>query len=287
MGQCYPCLLHYEHCPILVLFRHSSPIERLFTQSTMERLLASSHKTHASFSHHHNLLPIELAGISAPSTKIAKPSMMILSTSLTNKSEVLSPFPLLNQLIQQKAKVSLQLLARQSTPYDDTPISVQRGNIDNNKLSINEDSIEHTAICHLHYHPPNSSSWFTSTNNVSLEMVQSGQAWINPSGGVVPLLPLPSVGKLTTEQNNIRQHTTTATLSNYNPTVKQLKEDTQFLNELEQAEYNAWKSRIGIWSSEDIRGLRAEYLAEEESRKTKWQFWSVVKRGWEWILRRR
>lgn len=235
-------------------------------------------KKHASLSYH-NLLPIEIAGISAPPTTIAKPSM-ILSTSLTNNSEAQSPFPLLNQLIQQKARVSLKLLARQTTPNDGTPASAQRGNIDTNKHSTSEDSIEHTAICHLHYHPPNS-SWFTSTN-ASLEMVQSGQALINPNGDVVPL-PLSCLGKQSTEQN-VRQHT--STLLNFNPTVKQLKDDTKFLYLLEQAEYNSWKSRIGIWSSEDMRGLRAEYLAEVESSKTKWQFWSFVKRGWEWLLRR-
>ena len=36
--------LHCEYCPIVVLFRHSSPIERLLTQSAIERLLSSSHK---------------------------------------------------------------------------------------------------------------------------------------------------------------------------------------------------------------------------------------------------
>ena len=93
---------------------------------------------------------------------------------------------------------------------------------------------------------------------------------MNPNGDVVALPP-----------SNLR-----TTLVNFNPTVKQLREDTQFLSKVEEAEYAAWKSKVGMWSTDEMRDLRTEYLAEEESSKTKWQIRSIIKRGWEWMIRK-
>ncbi|KAL3763672.1 hypothetical protein ACHAWU_009096 [Discostella pseudostelligera] len=278
--------IQHEHRPIVVLFRHSSPMERLLTQSAMERVLSSAGKSTTSLLYssvanpYHNLLPIELAGISAP------PSTS--TTSLTRKPTISSQFPLLDQLIQQKTKVSLQLLAQRTT-QPVAPTSIQQNNrLDTNTrdiVAIVDDNIKHAAICHLHYHPSN--SWFKSVN-ASLEMVRRGQAWMNPNGDVVALPP----SNLRTSQFIDKAHglhagaTTTATLVNFNPTVKQLRDDTQFLSKVEEAEYAAWKSKVGMWSTDEMRELRTEYLAEEESSKTKWQIRSIINRGWEWMIRK-
>jgi hypothetical protein len=288
--------IQHKYRPIVVLFRHSSPMERILTQSSMERFLSteksSSPLLYSTIAKnpYHNLLPIELAGISVPPTTINTATTSILSTSLTNQSTS-SPFPLLTQLIGKNTNVSIQLLAQRTTPDDNTSASTSRGNLvdDTNKRgsidAMGDDQyvLKHTAVCHLHYHSP--SSWFKSTN-ASLEMVQSGQAWMNPNGGVVPV-PLSNVGKHSSvDKHNIREHTTTTTtLVNFNPTVKQLKDDSQFISKLEVAEYNSWKSKVGIWSIDDMRVLRSEYLAEEESTKMKWKLWSFVKRMWEWMRR--
>jgi hypothetical protein len=283
--------IQHEHRPIVVLFRHSSPMERLLTQSAMERVLSSAGKSTPSLLYssaanpYLNLLPIELAGISAPPPTISTTSF--LSTSLSKTSTISSQFPLLDQLIQQKTKVSLQLLAQRTTP--DPPAFIQRNyHLDPNKrdiVAMSDDNINHTAICHLHFHPSN--SWFKSIN-ASLEMARRGQAWMNPNGDVVALPP----PNLRTSHSIDKAHgrrdgaTTAKTLVNFNPTVKQLRDDTQFLSKLEEAEYGAWKSKVGIWSTDEMRELRTEYLAEEDSSKTKWQIWSMVKRGCEWMMRK-
>lgn len=276
--------IQHEHRPIVVLFRHSSPMERLLTQSAMERVLSSAGKSTTSLLYssaanpYHNLLPIELAGISAP------PSTS--TTSLTRKPSISSQFPLLDQLIQQKTKVSLQLLAQRTT-QPVAPTSIQRHNrLDTNTrdiVAMSDDNIKHAAICHLHYHPPN--SWFKSVN-ASLEMVRRGQAWMNPNGDVVALPPSNLRNSQFIDKGLHAGATTTTTLVNFNPTVKQLRDDTQFLSKVEEAEYAAWKSKVGMWSTDEMRELRTEYLAEEESSKTKWQIRSIIKRGWEWMIRK-
>ncbi len=247
--------IQHQYRPIVVLFRHSSPMERLLSQSAMKTMLSSSDKS-SSTSPYHNLLPIELAGVSAPPYITSS----IMSTSSSNNLDS-SQVPLLNQLIQQKSKVSIQLLAQRIT-------SEPQINTDANRREIPGSDIikKNKAICHLHYQPP--TSWFKYTN-ASLEMVQRGQACIHPNGMIVSL------------SNSPRNHT----IVRFEPTVKQLHDDTRFLSKLERAEYSSWKSKVGMWALEDYRCLRTEYLEEEEMLKNKWHIWSLVKRGWEWMRR--
>ena len=135
-----------------------------------------------------------------------------------------------------------------------------------------------TAICHLHYQETN--QWFTTTN-VSLHLVRLGQAWMNDGGGG---LVLPSSGNTVNRTYNNGSDTTIDSID-YDPTVPQLQHDTKFISQLEEGEYTAWKMKVGMWSSEDIRQLRSEYVEEEERLKNKWHLWMLLKRGWEWIRR--
>ena len=156
-------------------------------------------------------------------------------------------------------------------------------------LSRNDDDHTQTQttstaiICHAHYRQPK--QWFTTTN-IALEMVQLGQASINSCGMVVPLSDTNS------NSRDVEQQTSTAiiittTTDNFNPTVKQLQQDTKFLSQLEEAEYTAWKEKKGMWSStlNNRELLRMEYVEEEEYEKNQWSVWGLVKRGWEWLRR--
>lgn len=240
--------------PIVVLFRHSSPFDRLLTQyagRSPSRLLFSSANTHR------HLLRIELAGVATPPSH----SSSILSTSLADTHA--SPFPLLDQLIQKKANVSLQLIAQRVTSKNLKFTHKASANADNKYGPVSDD-VKSTAICHLQYQQPK--QWFTS-KSASLEMVRLGQAWINYSGMVVP----------------VSSDGGGSIIVNFNPTVNQLHNDAKFISELEKAEYSSWKSKVGIWSSDHIWRLRKEYLEEEESSKNKWQVWNLLKRGWAWM----
>lgn len=245
--------IQQEQRPIVVLFRHSSPMERLLTQSSMERVLSftksPSRLLYSSTNPYRGLLPIELAGVVAPPPS---PSSSTLSV------------PLLNQLIDQNAKVSLQLLAHRTT----------REKLASNQRDVPmDDDIKNSAICHFHYRQPK--QWFTTTN-AALEMTRKGQAWINSCGMVVPLS--------NSDEDDITSSENDTVITDFDPTVKQLQSDAKFISQLEDAEYTSWQSRVGMWSSDNNRGMRIEYVEEEES--VKGGIWGWVKRG-EWIRSKR
>jgi hypothetical protein len=247
--------------PITILFRHSSPMERLLTESAMERVLkftsasgktssAASGLLYSASNTQRNLLPIELAGVvSAPST-----ASSFMSTNLTKVSSK-SPSSSqtqeeLQSLIEKKARVSLQMLALRK---------------ENTSLSRTDENKMHSAICHLSYRQP--TQWFN--NNLGLELVKRGQALVNPDGLVIPT----------------KDSGATTTLIDFNPTVKQLQQDSTFISQLEEAEFAAFQSKVGVWSSKQMRELlRREYVEEEEYLHNSWL--SRMQRGLDWLLGR-
>lgn len=266
--------LSTQQTPITILFRHSSPIERLLTQSAMEKILqfttargksTSSGLLYSPLNTNRHLLPIELAGICLPPTIAATNhhSASVLSPTLTkgsstSSSSISSQVPeVLQSLIEKNARVSLQMLALR-TDSSSTNNGRERST---SSLPMGESSMN-SAICHLNYRKPN--QWF-STTNLGLELVQRGQALVNQDGLVIS----------TKDDNN-------AALIDFNPTVKQLQADSTFISQLEEAEFEAWKSREGVWSSSQMRELRKEYVEEEEYLNS--SLWSRIKRGLGWIV---
>ena len=227
--------------PIVLYFRHLSPIERLLTQSAMSRVMAGRSETllYASTNPHRHLLPVELAGVvSPPKSKNEQPS--ILSDALTGRTRNTSS--VIDSLIN--GKVSVQLLAQRDA----------EGGSDEG----------HTAICHLRYTP--NTHWFQAID-LGLQMVRKGQACIS-TGTVVPL----SGGDKDSKQS----------ISCFDPTVKQLQDDAKYMTRLEEAEYEAWKSREGMWSSDEVREqLRKEYVEAEEISSNKWS--TII---WNWMSKR-
>lgn len=240
--------------PMVVLFRHSSPMERLLTQSAFNKLLSFTGKSsspgllYTSANPSRNLLPIEVAGIHAP--PICHGGVLSVEGN---------QFPLIDKLIEQKTKVSLQLLAQRVV--SDTPTQQQ------NDHDVNSSSIQNTAICHIHYKQPK--QWFTTTN-VGLEMIKYGEALT--SGVVVPLSDIDK------DSGSIEAKESSAQIIDYHPTIKQLQDDTKFISQLEEAEYTSWKSRMGIWSSDDMRKLKSEYIEEEEEENSSWSLCSMIKK---------
>ena len=119
-------------------------------------------------------------------------------------------------------------------------------------------------------------------------MVQKGQAWINASGMVVPLSNIDADVKDNTKDdpsNRRRESSDSSIIIDYNPTVKQLQSDTKFISQLEEAEYTAWKSKLGMWSSNQVRELRNEYIEEENLKKNSWSIITLIKRGWDFVRR--
>ena len=229
-------------------------------QFTTARQESTSLLYSSSTNMHRNLLPIELAGIVSPPT--IAPSASVLSTTLTKGPSTPSNNPtsslvpeVLQSLIEKKTRVSLQMIALRTSPSTNgTKKSTSPAIIDENNI--------HSAICHLNYRKP--TQWF-STTNLELELVQRGQALVNKDGVVIP----------TKDDNN-------ASLIDFNPTVKQLQNDSTFISQLEEAEFAAWKSREGVWSSPQMRELRKEYAEEEEYLNS--SLWSRLKRGLSWII---
>jgi len=276
--------------PVVVLFRHSSPMERLLTQSAMDNLLSITGKSpsrllYSSANPHRNLLPIELAGIAAPPSSSSRASSLGISMGDQQGNQL----DLLQQLVQQKARVSLQLLAQRTVKTDKVPSYHHDHDSDRNKtndraLPIKDEMMSNTAICHLHY--KQQSQWFTTTN-AGLELVKRGQALVSSLGMVVPLSTIDNTTDTKPSKDDNENKNTTAII-NFNPTVKQLQNDTDFIAELEQSEYSAWKSKVGMWSSSRMRDLRTEYKEEEEYNNNKWStsVWKMVKKGLSWIRSR-
>jgi len=262
--------------PIVLLFRHSSPMERLLSKSAMERLLKVTGQStttgllYSSANPNRNLLPIEVAGIlSPPFTQ----SSSILSTSLTGSSSS-NKFPLIDELIQQKTKISIQLLAQRVAAESNQNKKKEEGD-----RHIDDDRIQNTAICHLLYKQPK--QYFWQTTNAGLKMVQKGEAWT--SGIVVPLSNIEDDNSSNKENTKANESTT---IIDYHPTVKQLQDDTNYISHLEKAEYNAWQSKIGMWSSKHTREIRKEFIEYEEEEKNKWSILSLLRRGFDFVRRR-
>jgi len=270
-------LRQQQQKPITILFRHSSPIERLLTQSAMEKIMqftSASGKSsspsgllYSSSNPYRNLLSIEIAGVVSPPTISANNSASsILSATLTkgsspSRSTSSSQVPeVLQSLIETKARVSLQMLALRKAS------STNGKEKHTTSSSMIDENNSHSAICHLSYRKPK--QWF-STTNLGLELVQRGQALVNQDGLVIP-----------TSDNN--DTTATFTLIDFNPTVKQLQQDSTFISQLEEAEFAAFKSKEGVWSSSQMRELRKEYVEEEEYLNDR--LWSRMKRGLSWII---
>jgi hypothetical protein len=304
-------------CPIVILFRHYSPIERLvgrplFTNATTSAFGAvggggggGGMSVASQISHNtRNLLRIELAGITGPPTTIST------SQSSRNKNSLLSPsltagtvftppttatttFPLLNEIIQQDLKVSLQLLAVVQRCVKTPSINNSSNNHNFNTLllspaAVDDESDKTTVICHLHY--PESNQWFTTTN-VSLQLVRLGQAMLTPGSGSLvragvpsPLSSSESSSSSSSSKRNVPNNgSLTNIIINYNPTVQQLQKDTKFISQLEEAEYTSWKDKVGIWSNDKLRQqLRKEYVEEEERMNKSW--WMVVKKSWQKMM---
>ena len=259
--------------PIVLLFRHSSPMERLLSKSAMERLLkfnGQSTGLYSSANPHRNLLPIELAGLITPPFTS---SQSILSSSLTGLSSF-NTFTLIDDLIQQQTKVSIQLLAQRVAAASNQKIKKEEGD-----RYMDEERVQNTAICHLHYKQPK--QYFWQTTNAGLEMVQRGEAW---TSGVV--VHLSNIEDTSSSANKPKANESTTIIIDYHPTVKQLQDDTKYISQLEEAEYKAWQSKIGMWSSKHIREIRKEYIEYEEEEKNKWSLMSLLKRGFDFVRRR-
>ncbi|EED86779.1 predicted protein [Thalassiosira pseudonana CCMP1335] len=281
-----PLFYRYKHVmdipaeqPVVVLFRHSSPMERLLTQSAMDNLLSITGKSpsrllYSSANPHRNLLPIELAGIAVPPSSSSRTSSLGISMGDQQGNQL----DLLQQLVQQKA------LKTDKVPSYHHDHDSDRNKTNDRALPIKDEMMSNTAICHLHY--KQQSQWFTTTN-AGLELVKRGQALVSSLGMVVPLSTIDNTTDTKPSKDDNENKNTTAII-NFNPTVKQLQNDTDFIAELEQSEYSAWKSKVGMWSSSRMRELRTEYKEEEEHNNNKWStsVWKMVKKGLSWIRSR-
>ena len=237
-----------EQRPIEVFFRHSSPMERLLTPSAMDKVVSltgnapSRWLPHSSGSNpRRNMIPIEIAGVVGP------PSTSSVASNATTGDSLTGQFPLLDQLVRQRTKVKVQLLA----------LGREEGNVNQSKYEVrnfpSDNDAQSTAVCHLHYRQPG--QWLATTN-VGLQMAENGQAWLG-------------VG----DPRAIAKHA--------KPTARQLRSDASFLARLGEAERAAWTSREGMWSSERARAsLRREYAEEEEETRRRW---STV--AWSWVRR--
>ncbi|KAL3794936.1 hypothetical protein HJC23_004313 [Cyclotella cryptica] len=256
------------HCPIIVFVRHSSPMERLLTQKAMDKLLSlTGNSNHSSSNTSHtqrrrNLIPIELAGILHPPPT---------TTTLGDMSHH-HGMGLLHKLVHDKTRVSIQLLAQRATVASLSDVSPEEGRA---RIPLSDDG-QSTAIGHVTYRKPK--QWF-HRSNVSLELVAAGQALLSSS--VVP--------QSLETRDDVDATTTITTITNtvlhFDPTPRHLQEDAAFLSLLEQAEYTAWKAKVGVWSSEKMRDLRMEYRVEEEYVSSRWstRVWNALRRGWGWI----
>jgi hypothetical protein len=172
------------------------------------------------------------------------------------------PFPssdtILNRLAEDKTRVSIRLLAQRAST---SSLNAQE------RIPEEDDT---AALCHVTYKKPN--QWFSSTN-LNLEMVSSGQATILSC--VVP----ESDDSGDAKEKKGKDATN---IINFNPSPKQLQQDAAFMSQLEEAEYAAWKSKVGIWSLGSMRNMRPEYQEEETYVSSLWstKLFNLLKMGW-------
>ena len=232
--------------PVVILFRHSSFIERLLTQSAMDRVLSftgqsPSRMFYSSTNPRRNLLSVELAGVSYPPYH---------STSMA----------LLNNLAGNKTRVCIQLIAQRASA---TSLNPER------RISEEEES---TALCHVTYQKPN--QWLSSTN-LGLELITSGQATI--SSALIP----ESDGK----ENKLHDNVTIINFNPTTKQLQQDATFMSQLEEAEYSAWKSRSGIWSLESTRELLRPEYKEEEIYVSNLWSTKVWKVMKMGWSWIRR--
>lgn len=235
--------------PIYFELRHLSPIERLLSKSSFDRLM----KMHPSASFgkrpdesKQELLKVQLAGVTTP------PDYFSYNEQ---------PGEWLNRFAQQRPTVKCQLLARRVQVLDEEsslPKKRQIPEFQSNKETFSKHQV---AIAKLYHRP--AKHWFAK--DLAKSLTEFGRASVADG--------LYSTSGSSSSQESVSKIVDTTT------SVKDLEKDAAYLSRLAKAEYNAAKGQYGMWADSSIRDARPD-IVEEVDFQTKAPLWKKV---WRWI----
>ena len=263
--------------PIVFLMHHLSPMGRLLNKPAFEffqkyspslatRQMIKTDRMNDSGNHNynnHNLLKIEIAGITSPPDNI-------YSNSWEGQNEWL------NQLCRNKTRVSCQLFARR--------ISTQTGD--------ENDYLGQAAIAKVYFRP----GWNKKDNSrfdaeftfpslpipifqkdLALSLLQYGRATVTSSSGN-PLFANQFNSSYIESINSNPNHSQTKLIQSHQ------KHDVAYLETLINTEMKAAQYKQGIWGSEELRqDPKFEDLVKEVDMIQERKRWSVWKKCFFWM----
>ena len=169
----------------------------------------------------------------------------------------------LHRLAQQRTLVGCQLISRRATREE-------RGGTKRNSMAEFQTPTtvsrlhDQTAVCRIYYRHPK--RFLFSKSDLAESLVRYGRASVASGMHVVSNESLPA-----TSTNTVIVDTSTR--------VEDLRKDAQYMEGLEQAEYEAAKESRGMWADPVVRQSRPD-LVEEIDFQTKASF---VQKLWRWF----
>lgn len=236
--------------PITCLVRHQSPMGRLLNKSAFEFL----EKYSPTIGKYHNvedakdLIKVEIAGIQSP------PFYFASSTAPDNSTKE-GTNEWLQTLVDQKATLSCQLLSRRVVDAQE----MQKLNVSNSETkhlqtlhptltdmrstTMEDVELQQVAICKIGFRPPMT----IFRKDLASSLVSFGRANVAP-GMHIDIQARPTIDGSTS--------------------LEDMENDVKYIEKLSKLEYEAVKTKKGMWSIDSIRSSRpdlVEFAKDEET----------------------
>lgn len=237
--------------PIVCLIRHLSPAGRLLHRSAfdfMTRMSPHSQVHKKKMEDSKELLKVEIAGIKAPPSYFGRPGKE-------------DPNEWLKNLAASRARVSCNLLSRRAQKLSEsdkesfvgehhTYKNNTRKKSETPQFDLADTCTEETAICKMTFRPGVN----IFRKDLGLSLVSFGRA--NVASG----MHIEEGGKATFDGSE---------------SIRDIEADVKYLQGLEDSEFNAVKSRKGMWENEKVRDSRPD-LVEAANFDISAGFWSKL-----------
>lgn len=156
----------------------------------------------------------------------------------------------LRRLADEKASVSCQLLARRARIEEGLP-KRKTSALAEFQQPVGDDQI---AVCHIRYRP----GGHFLRKDLAESLVRHGRASI-ASSAFVSLMDWPIV--------------------HASERVEDLKKDTKYMHQLEEAEYEAAKESLGMWADPIVQDSRQDLVEEISFQREA----NIFKKAWRWL----
>lgn len=242
--------------PVTCLVRHLSPMGRLMNKPAFEFMAKYSPSIgkYVNVEDAKDLLKVEIAGIQCP------PFYFASSTTSSTTNEGANEW--LQGLADQKARISCQLISRRIIDTQEMlKVRQQSGDSSSHHerkhgisqhvekdAALHDPEMQNVAVCRVSFRP--STSLFQK--DLASSLVSYGRA------NVAPGMHIDIPGRPTVDGSK---------------SLEDAEKDVQYIEKLSQLEYNAVKSKKGMWSIESIRSSRPDLVefAKDEETATWWK----------------